>query len=145
MAEEEIAAADAGPPKLAAVATTTGEEEEAEIWRNPATARAKLYRFDATTKIWKERGTGDVRFLKHQSTGKVRLVMRSGEGNRLLANHRPSGLLKPNGTKGTNFTWVAIGDVAEAAEAGGVSLMIRFATAEVAAEFQSQFDKAAQA
>eukprot|EP00668_Euglena_longa_P038980 GGOE01050130.1.p1 GENE.GGOE01050130.1~~GGOE01050130.1.p1 ORF type:complete len:1208 (-),score=221.82 GGOE01050130.1:231-3782(-) len=141
MPEEETGEPITGPPKLQVVATSTGEEDEVEQWRAPA--RAKLYRFDAQTMTWKDRGAGDVKFLRHTATGKIRLVMRSGDGNRLLANHRPTGELRDQqGGKGAAFTWTAIGDVAEG-QAEASQFMIRFSSSEAAMEFKGQFSAAA--
>lgn len=117
------------------VPVNTGEENEEELY----CARAKLFRF--ADKEWKERGVGIVKLLKN-TEGKVRLLMRREQVLKICANHMLRKDMELTMMKNNEkaYIWVA-NDFADE-ELRIEKLCIRFKTAEEAASFKENFDKA---
>lgn len=116
------------------------EEDEEETFK----IRAKLFRFDNTVEPpeWKERGTGDVKLLKHKSTGLVRILMRRDKTLKVCCNHylSPHMELKPNCGSDRAWVWSTPCDYADE-EPKAELLAIRFANAENAQKFKSNFEE----
>ncbi|KZS97745.1 hypothetical protein SISNIDRAFT_546803 [Sistotremastrum niveocremeum HHB9708] len=121
------------------VETKTHEEDEDALFK----MRAKLFRFETTSSEWKERGTGDVRLLQHKTTKKVRLVMRRDKTLKVCANHSITSdmRLMPNIGSDRSWVWKVAADVSEG-EPTAETLAIRFANADNAQSFKSEFEKA---
>ncbi|THV05474.1 hypothetical protein K435DRAFT_826376 [Dendrothele bispora CBS 962.96] len=124
------------------VDTKTLEEDEDVLFK----MRAKLFRFEATSSEWKERGTGDVRLLAHKENKKVRLVMRRDKTLKVCANHAITAdmRLQPNIGSDRSWVWKVAADYSESPPTSE-TLAIRFANAENAGEFKSQFEAAQKA
>jgi len=121
------------------VVTKTNEEDEAVIFK----LRAKLFRFSSEANEWKERGTGDARLLQHKETQKIRLVMRREKTLKVCANHLISADMKlqPNIGSDRSWVWKVAADYSENPPTSE-TLAIRFANAELAAQFKEEFEKA---
>ncbi|KAI8505198.1 Ran-specific GTPase-activating protein [Branchiostoma belcheri] len=128
--------------KLHAVEIKTLEEEEEVLF----TMRAKLFRYasEADPAEWKERGVGDVKILQHKTEkGKIRVLMRRDKTLKICANHyiTPYMELKPNCGSDRAWVWSVTADFADE-EPKAELLAIRFANAENASKFKSQFEEA---
>jgi len=121
------------------VVTKTNEEDEAVIFK----LRAKIFRFESETAEWKERGTGDARLLQHKDTQKIRLVMRREKTLKVCANHliSPDMKLQPNIGSDRSWVWKVAADYSEDPPTPE-TLAIRFANAELAAQFKKAFEDA---
>jgi len=121
------------------VETKTHEEDEDPLFK----MRAKLFRFEMSSTEWKERGTGDVRLLQHRVTRKIRLVMRRDKTLKVCANHAITADMKlqPNVGSDRSWVWKVAADYSEQ-EPTSETLAIRFANAENAQAFKTEFEKA---
>eukprot|EP00010_Vexillifera_abyssalis_P000318 CAMPEP_0201551694 /NCGR_PEP_ID=MMETSP0173_2-20130828/9135_1 /ASSEMBLY_ACC=CAM_ASM_000268 /TAXON_ID=218659 /ORGANISM="Vexillifera sp., Strain DIVA3 564/2" /LENGTH=185 /DNA_ID=CAMNT_0047962015 /DNA_START=41 /DNA_END=598 /DNA_ORIENTATION=+ len=119
----------------------TLEEDENILYKE----RAVLYRLDREAKEWKERGTGVVKFLEHKDTGKVRILMRRDKTLKICANHYilPHMSLKANAGSDRSWVWTTLADFADEQEKPEV-LAIKFASSDLAKEFEAAFGKAKQ-
>ncbi|CAL1547823.1 unnamed protein product [Lymnaea stagnalis] len=129
--------------KLSLVEIKTMEEDEDVL----LSLRAKLFRYDheSEPKEWKERGTGDCKILKHKKTGLARILMRRDKTLKICANHYiyPTMELKPNCGSDRAWVWSTTADFADE-ECKEEVLAIRFANAENAQKFKTQFDESAE-
>lgn len=124
------------------VETKTHEEDEEALFK----MRAKLFRFATESSEWKERGTGDVRLLQHKETKKIRLVMRRDKTLKVCANHVISAEMKlqPNIGSDRSWVWKVLADYSESPPTSE-TLAIRFANADNALLFKTEFEKAQEA
>jgi Ran-binding protein 1 len=115
------------------------EDEEEELIK----LRAKLFRYDSSADPpeWKERGTGDVKLLQHKNNKSCRILMRRDKTLKLCANHYILSHmeLKPNCGSDRAWVWSTPADLSEE-ESKPELLAIRFANAENAQKFKTQFD-----
>ncbi|KAF8506026.1 RanBP1 domain-containing protein [Russula emetica] len=121
------------------VVTKTNEEDETVIFK----LRSKLFRFSSEGNEWKERGTGDARLLQHKETQKIRLVMRREKTLKVCANHLISADMKlqPNIGSDRSWVWKVAADYSEEPPTSE-TLAIRFANADLAAQFKKAFEDA---
>jgi len=123
--------------KLEIIETSTGEENDEEIYKQ----RAALYRFDSSTNEWKERGRGDCKLLKNKSSGKIRILLRQDKTLKCCMNHivHPDVALRPNAGSEKSWTWRCTDFSGESPEAQTFAL--RFKDADTAQAFKTKFDE----
>jgi E3 SUMO-protein ligase RanBP2 len=125
--------------KLHEVEVKTGEEDEAVLFKQ----RCKLFKFDSEKKEWKEKGVGEMKLLKHRQTQSIRVLMRRDQVLKLCANHKVSAEMKLTELAPKQLSWLAM-DFSDS-EPRTEMLLAKFRSVEEAAEFRSEFEKAALA
>jgi len=127
--------------KLDQVAVQTGEEDDAEIYKQ----RAALYRFADSSGEWKERGKGDVKLLKNNKSGLIRILLRQDKTLKVCCNHtvQPSMGLRTNPGSDRSWVWRAR-DFAEEPPRDE-TFAIRFKDTDIAGQFQEAYNAARKA
>lgn len=124
--------------KLEQVTVATGEENEDILFE----AKSKAYRFIEGE--WKERGLGPIKLLKDKDSGKIRLLMRREKTLKICANFHVKPGTKIEEHAGSDKARVMVvtdcsdGDVRPTM----VNMCVKFGSAEKAATFQEEFEKA---
>jgi hypothetical protein len=114
----------------------TGEENDESMFLQ----RGKL--FAVIGKEWKERATGDVKLSKDRTSGRVRFIVRQEKVRKVRANHlvASDAELKPMAGSDRAWTWTAL-DFSDD-EPKTLLFAVRFASREIAADFQTAYNKA---
>jgi Ran-binding protein 1 len=126
--------------RLEVIQTTTGEEEEANLFKQ----RCVLYRFDPSGPEWKERGRGEIKIMQHKTTGKCRVILREGKTFKLRLNHGINQLIElvPNGGSDRSWTWSTT-DFSEGCGDEGTehTFAIKFKDSNIAQSYKKQYDE----
>lgn len=124
--------------KLEKVEVASGEENEDVLFE----AKSKSYRF--LEGEWKERGLGPIKLLKDKDSGKIRVLMRREKTLKICANFHVKPGTKIEEHAGSEKARVFVvtdcsdGDVRPTM----VNMCVKFGSAEKAAGFQEEFEKA---
>ncbi len=126
--------------QLKEVEVKTGEEDEEVLFKQ----RCKLFKFDSEKKEWKEKGVGELKLLKHKQSQAIRVLMRRDQVLKLCANHKIGPEMKLTEMGPKQLSWLAM-DFSEQTEPKTEMLLAKFRNNEEAAQFKTEFEKAAVA
>lgn len=119
-----------------------GEEAEQEMMCH----RCKLFQFNPSDKIWKDYGVVYAKILRRKATGDFRLLCRSEGTLKIIANHPllckpPYCELQIHGGDSRCRMWMAL-DCAGGLCPVNKKFVLKFASEELADQFQARFDAA---